>query len=164
MFAAAVAGAPLTDLYSMYLSVYWNTGGTDARIFEISQGRMEVPPWQDLDSYMANSPVHNIEKLNTPMLVMFGDGGRRRRLAPGHRSCTTRRAAQPRTSCCSSTRARTTASRRSRTRSTTTVASLEWFGHYLKGEEAAPWIREGVRFLDRDGEKRPNRIAPRPIS
>ncbi|MGH7574554.1 MAG: prolyl oligopeptidase family serine peptidase, partial [Longimicrobiales bacterium] len=57
IFAAAVAGAPLTELYTMYLSIYWNTGGTDARIFEISQGRMEVPPWQDLEAYLANSPV-----------------------------------------------------------------------------------------------------------
>ena len=40
LFTAAVAGAPLTNLMSMYLSFYWNSGGTDARIFEISQGRM----------------------------------------------------------------------------------------------------------------------------
>ena len=48
IFAAAVAGAPLTDLFSMYLSMYWNSGGTDARIFEISQGRMGVPFWKDM--------------------------------------------------------------------------------------------------------------------
>lgn len=72
IFAAAVAGAPLTELTAMYLSIYWNSGGTDARIFEISQGRMEVPPWEDWESYNANSPIHNIESLHTPMLVTFG--------------------------------------------------------------------------------------------
>jgi dienelactone hydrolase len=72
MFSAAVAGAPLTNLISMYLSIYWNTGGTDARIFEISQGRMEVPFWQDAESYIANSPVFHIENMNTPLLVAFG--------------------------------------------------------------------------------------------
>ena len=46
-----MAGAPLTNLMSMYLSFYWNSGGTDARIFEISQGRMQVPWWEDWDSY-----------------------------------------------------------------------------------------------------------------
>ncbi|MDX1676148.1 MAG: prolyl oligopeptidase family serine peptidase, partial [Longimicrobiales bacterium] len=58
-FAAAVAGAPLTELTSMYLSIYWNFGVTDARIFEINQGRMEVPPWEDWEAYDRNSPVHN---------------------------------------------------------------------------------------------------------
>src|SRR5690606_10277170 len=73
LFKAAVAGAPLTDLISMYLSIYWNTGGTDARIFEISQGRMEVPFWEDLDAYMRNSPLFNIQAMDTPLLVAFGD-------------------------------------------------------------------------------------------
>ena len=70
--AAAVAGAPLTNLTSMYLSVYWNSGSTDARIFEISQGRMEVPFWEDVDSYIANSPVFHVDNLNTPLLVAHG--------------------------------------------------------------------------------------------
>ena len=27
---------------------------------------------------------------------------------------------------------------------------MAWFGHYLKGEPAQPWISTGVSFLDRD--------------
>ena len=73
LFSAAVAGAPLTNLISMYLSVYWNTGTTDARIFEIDQGRMEVPFWEDLDAYMRNSPLFSIREMDTPLLVAFGD-------------------------------------------------------------------------------------------
>lgn len=73
LFSAAVAGAPLTNLISMYLSVFWNTGTPDARIFEIDQARMEVPFWEDLDAYMRNSPLFHIEELNTPLLVAFGD-------------------------------------------------------------------------------------------
>jgi hypothetical protein len=26
---------------------------------------------------------------------------------------------------------------------------LEWFGHWLKGEEAAEWMTQGVSWLDR---------------
>ncbi len=29
---------------------------------------------------------------------------------------------------------------------------LAWFGHYLKGEPAEPWITEGKSFLARDAE------------
>ena len=43
IFSAAVAGAPLTDLMSMSVSVYWNSGGTNARIVAQSQRRMNNP-------------------------------------------------------------------------------------------------------------------------
>ena len=39
VFHAAVAGAPLTDMVSMYSLIYRNTGGTNQAIFESSQGR-----------------------------------------------------------------------------------------------------------------------------
>ena len=29
---------------------------------------------------------------------------------------------------------------------------VQWFGHYLKGEPAQPWITSGVSFLDREQE------------
>jgi len=32
-FAAAVAGAPLTNMVSMYSSIYWNTGSANQPIF-----------------------------------------------------------------------------------------------------------------------------------
>ena len=41
IFKSAIAGAPLTDMVSMYSSIYWNTGGTDQAIFESSQGRFK---------------------------------------------------------------------------------------------------------------------------
>lgn len=150
-FAAAVAGAPLTDLISMYLSIYWNTGGTDARIFEISQGRMEVPPWEDLESYMKNSALFNIKNLNTPMLVTFGD---KDGAVDWHQGIELYNAA-----------------RRENKDFVLLVYPDEnhglakkpnqidyhrrinqWFDHYLKGAPAPDWITKGVKFLDREKE------------
>jgi dipeptidyl aminopeptidase/acylaminoacyl peptidase len=133
----------------MYLSVYWNTGGTDARIFEIDQGRMEVPPWQDLASYLANSPVHHIQKLKTPMLVAFGD---KDGAVDWHQGIVMYNAAR---------------------REKKDLVMLvyegenhglakkpnqidyhrrvnEWFDHYLKGAPAPAWITDGVKYLDKD--------------
>lgn len=73
LFAAGVAGAPLTNMMSMSMSIYWNSGQTDAWIFHESQGRMDRPFWRDVDTYIANSPIFSIEDLNTPLLVAFGD-------------------------------------------------------------------------------------------
>ena len=41
IFKSAIAGAPLTDMVSMYGSIYWNTGGANQAIFESSQGRFK---------------------------------------------------------------------------------------------------------------------------
>ena len=65
--------APLTNMMSMSVSIYWNTGQTNAWIFHESQGRMDRPFWQDVDTYIKNSPVFQIDKLKTPLLVTFGD-------------------------------------------------------------------------------------------
>lgn len=73
MFAAANAGAPLTELNSMYNSFYWNAGITDQVIFESSQGRMGVPWWEDPKSYEANSPLAHAKNIETPLLVEQGD-------------------------------------------------------------------------------------------
>jgi len=161
-FAAAVAGAPLTELTSMYLSVYWNSGGTDARIFEISQGRMEVPPWRDIDSYMKNSAVWNIEKLETPMLVTFGD---KDGAVDWHQGIVMYNAA-----------------RRENKNMVMLVYEgenhglakkpnqidyhrrvMQWFNHYLKDEPAPDWMTKGVKFLDRDKELK-RAVTTSPVS
>lgn len=72
MFKAFVAGAPLTDLISMYGSIYWNSGTPDQEILETSQGRLEVPYWDDLKNYIENSPVFNVKGNQAPLLITFG--------------------------------------------------------------------------------------------
>src|SRR4029078_9844224 len=57
-FKAAVAGAPLTNMISMYSSIYWNTGTSNNAIFESSQGRFSGPYWENMEAYIRNSPVH----------------------------------------------------------------------------------------------------------
>ena len=73
IFAAAVAGAPLTDLVSMYGSVYWNNGIPETGHYETGQERMEVTLWDDPQAYIRNSPVFSLPKMTAPLLVAFGD-------------------------------------------------------------------------------------------
>lgn len=146
IFAAAVAGAPLTDLFSMYLSIYWNSGGTDARIFEISQGRMGVPFWEDIAQYQANSPVFHIDKLNTPLLVEDGTQDGAVDFNQAVEMYNAARRAQKdfvllvylgQNHGLSDKTDQIDYHRR----------ILEWFGHYLKGEPAGDWITKGVPYL-----------------
>ena len=55
-FAAVATGAPLTNMISMYGSIYWNSGSSDGAIFESSQGRFFGGPWDHLEAYAAEFP------------------------------------------------------------------------------------------------------------
>jgi dienelactone hydrolase len=73
IFKAAIAGAPLTDLVSMYSSVYWNTGGTNQAIFESSQGRFQGNFIDNYDAYIRNSPAFHAKNVETPLIIMHND-------------------------------------------------------------------------------------------
>ncbi|HEX6307588.1 MAG TPA: prolyl oligopeptidase family serine peptidase [Longimicrobiales bacterium] len=73
IFRAAVAGAPLTDMVSMYSSVYWNTGGTNQAIFEASQGRFKGNYIENYDAYIRNSPAFHADKVTTPLIILHNE-------------------------------------------------------------------------------------------
>ncbi len=72
-FAAAVAGAPLTNMISMYSSIYFNSGGGNMAIFESSQGRFLGGYWDNLEAYQRNSPVYHAAKVQTPLIILHND-------------------------------------------------------------------------------------------
>ncbi len=159
LFTAAVAGAPLTNLMSMYLSFYWNSGGTDARIFEISQGRMQVPWWEDWDSYYANSPIHHIQDMNTPLLVEFGteDGAVEFNQGVEFYNAA-RRAGKDMVMLVYEGENHGLA--REPNQRDYQRRILQWFGHYLKGEPAPAWISTGVPLIQqKDGLKKTKPIT-----
>jgi dipeptidyl aminopeptidase/acylaminoacyl peptidase len=150
IFSAGVAGAPLTNLFSMYLSVYWNSGGTDARIFEISQGRMEVPFWEDEDAYKRNSPVFHIENMNTPLLMAQGtvDGAVDFNQGVEFYNAARR---EGKDFVFLVYNDENHGFRKEENQLDYHRRITEWFAHYLKGEPAPEWISDGVPFLEQPG-------------
>jgi dipeptidyl aminopeptidase/acylaminoacyl peptidase len=73
IFAAAIAGAPLTNMISMYSILYKNTGGTNGAIFESSQGRFTSGPWENWQAYTRNSPVFHAKNVKTPLIILHND-------------------------------------------------------------------------------------------
>jgi dipeptidyl aminopeptidase/acylaminoacyl peptidase len=73
IFAAAVAGAPLTNMVSMYSLIYKNTGGTNQAIFESSQGRFLGSYSDNWESYVRNSPVSFAKNVKTPLIILHND-------------------------------------------------------------------------------------------
>lgn len=73
MFKSAVAGAPLTDMVSMYSSVYWNSGNTNQGIFQSSQGRFKGNFLENKDAYERNSPNRFADRIKTPLIILHDD-------------------------------------------------------------------------------------------
>jgi dipeptidyl aminopeptidase/acylaminoacyl peptidase len=73
IFKTAVAGAPLTDMVSMFGSVYWNSGNTDGSIFIASQGRFTGGPNEVPEAYTRNSPQVFAQNLSMPFMILHND-------------------------------------------------------------------------------------------
>jgi dipeptidyl aminopeptidase/acylaminoacyl peptidase len=73
IFKTAEAGAPLTDMVSMFGSIYWNSGSTDASIFIASQGRFTGGPNDVPEAYTRNSPQNFAQNLSMPFMLLSND-------------------------------------------------------------------------------------------
>lgn len=146
MFAAANAGAPLTELRSMYNSFYWNAGIADQVIFESSQGRMGVPWWEDPKSYMANNPLDHAHKIETPLLVEFGDQDGAVDFHQGQQLYNTmRRMGKPIIMLVYNGENHNNSRRPNQV--DYARRQRHFFDVYLKGEKPEPWITSGVPFI-----------------
>jgi dipeptidyl aminopeptidase/acylaminoacyl peptidase len=75
-FKAAVAEEAMTDLVSMYGSIYGYTGSSMQPILESGAGHFTGGPWDNLDAFVRNSPVYHVRNVRTPLLLVhnYKDG------------------------------------------------------------------------------------------
>lgn len=71
-FKAAVMGAGLGNLFSMYGQM--SKQGTSWAIAwaEEGQGRMGGSPWEFRERYIENSPIFYLDRVQTPLLIVHG--------------------------------------------------------------------------------------------
>ncbi|MEM7306566.1 MAG: prolyl oligopeptidase family serine peptidase [Planctomycetota bacterium] len=72
-FAAAVAGAPVSNMTSAYGGLRYGTGLARQFQYEKSQSRIGASLWEARDLYIENSPVFFADRIETPLLIQFGD-------------------------------------------------------------------------------------------
>ncbi len=145
-FKTAVARAPLTNMLSMYSSIYWNTGSTNQPTFERSQGRFKGGYWDNLEAYTRNSPVYYAQNVTTPLLIMHcdKDGAVDWNQAIEYYN-TLRRLKKPVLMLQyvgENHSLRIPVNQRDYT-----VRMREFFDHHLKGKPAPRWLKEGIPHL-----------------
>lgn len=73
IFAAAMAGAPVVNMFSAYGGIRWETGMSRMFQYEKTQSRIGGTMWEKPVEYFLNSPIFFAEKVNTPLLIRHDD-------------------------------------------------------------------------------------------
>ena len=73
IFKAAMAGAPVSNMTSAYGGIRWGTGVSRMFQYEQEQSRIGGSLWEKPLLYIENSPLFNLPKVNTPLLIMHND-------------------------------------------------------------------------------------------
>jgi len=152
LFAAAESGAPVTNMFSAYGGIRYQSGMSRQFQYEKTQSRIGGTPWQYPQRYWQNSPVFYADRVETPVLILHNDEDGAvpwtngieffmalRRL--GKEAYLFNYNGEPHG-------IRKDANKRDWAR-----RMQEFFDHHLKGAEAPAWMKEGVRHADKAKEK-----------
>ena len=73
IFAAAEAGAPVSNMTSAYGGIRWSSGLSRMMQYEHGQSRIGGTLWQAPMQYIENSPIFWADKVQTPVLMLHND-------------------------------------------------------------------------------------------
>lgn len=72
-FKCAESGAPVVNMISAYGGIRWGSGMSRMFQYEKTQSRIGATLWERPDLYIYNSPVFQLDKVNTPVLILHND-------------------------------------------------------------------------------------------
>ncbi len=148
IFKAAEAGAPVPNMISAYGGIRWWTGLSRQFQYEHTQSRIGGTPWEYPARYIENSPIFNIDKINTPLLIMHND-------ADGHVPwyqgieffVSLRRLGKP--SWFLNYNGEPHWPLKYQNRTDFSIRMAQFFDHYLKGEPKPMWMERGVPPMEK---------------
>ena len=146
IFKACVTGAPLTNMISMYSSIYWNSGSANQPIFESSQGRFKGGYWENIEAYTRNSPVYYARNVKTPLIILHNDKDGAVDWNQGIEYFNTlRRLGKPVVML--QYKGENHGLRKPANQKDYTIRMREFFNHHLMGKPAPKWLQEGISHL-----------------
>lgn len=72
-YAAAMAGAPVSNMFSAYGGIRWGSGMSRMFQYERTQSRIGYTIWEKPELYTENSPLFGLPNVTTPVLIMHND-------------------------------------------------------------------------------------------
>ncbi len=152
MFAAAVTGAPVSNMTSAYTGIRLGSGLARQFQYEKTQSRIGATLYDKPHLYIENSPIFFAERINTPTLIMHGDIDD---AVPWQQSIELYLAMRrlDKEVVFLQYEGEPHHLKKYPNKVDYTLKMKAYFDHYLKGEPAESWITEGVPFSKPDPEK-----------
>lgn len=151
MFAAAMAGAPVSNMTSAYGGIRWGSGMSRMFQYEGSQSRIGGTLWEKPWRYIENSPVFFADKVETPLLMMHNDNDG---AVPWYQGIeyfvALRRLGKP-VWMLTYNGAPHNLKRRADSKDLS-IRMQQFFDHYLKGAPAPLWMEKGIPAIDKGKE------------
>lgn len=145
IFAAAVAGAPVSNMTSAYGGIRWGSGLSRQFQYEATQSRIGGSLWEYPERYIENSPLFFADRINTPLLIQFGDEDE---AVPWYQGIelymAMRRLVKP--AVFLQYRGEPHHLQKYANKLDYSIKMKAFFDHYLKGEPAPDWLSEGVPY------------------
>ena len=145
IFAAAVAGAPVSNMTSAYSGIRWGTGLARQFQYEKSQSRIGGSLWEYPERYIENSPVFFADRIDTPLLIQFGDEDG---AVPWYQGIELYLACRRLEKNCIMLQYRGEPHhlKKYANKLDYSIKMKEFFDHWLKGSPAPGWMTEGVPY------------------
>lgn len=145
IFAAAIAGAPVSNMTSAYSGIRWGSGMARQFQYEKSQSRIGPTLVEAPHLYIENSPVFYADRINTPMLIQFGDVDG---AVPWYQGIELYLALRRHDKECVFLQYNQEPHHLKKypNKVDYTIKMMEYFDHYLKGKPAPDWITKGKPY------------------
>ena len=148
LFAAAEAGAPVSNMTSAYGGIRWQSGMSRMFQYERTQSRIGGTLWESTSEYLHNSPVFYADKIETPLLMMHNDEDG---AVPWYQGIemfvAMRRLQKPVWMLNYNGEAH--GLRREANRKDWAVRMQQFFDHYLMDAPAPVWLEDGIPAVDK---------------
>lgn len=152
-YKAAMAGAPVGNMFSAFGGIRWSTGMSRQFQYEKTQSRIGKTIWEAPELYVENSPVFHLPNVQTPLLIMHNDDDGAVPWYQGIEIFTgMRRLGKP----CwllnyngDGHNLMKMANRRD-----LSIRMRQFFDHYLQGQPAPRWLTEGIPAVKKGKELR----------
>jgi len=150
MYAAAMAGAPVSNMTSAYGGIRWGSGMSRMFQYEHTQSRIGGTLWDKPLLYIENSPVFHAPKVNTPLLMMHNDNDG---AVPWYQGIemfvALRRLDKPVWLLNYNGEEHNLPVKSWANRMDLSKRMFQFFNHYLKGDSAPEWMEKGIPAIEK---------------
>jgi dipeptidyl aminopeptidase/acylaminoacyl peptidase len=150
LFAAAMAGAPVSNMTSAYGGIRWQTGISRMFQYEYQQSRIGGTLWEKPLHYIENSPLFYAPKVNTPLLMMHNDDDG---AVPWYQGIeyfvALRRLNKPVWMLTYNGEPHNLNAASWANRMDLSKRMFQFFNHYLKGEPMPEWMEKGIPAIEK---------------